>query len=63
MLTNRAAPHARVVPVLTVADVRVAVAFYTDVFGFGHQWVVTQTLVDTAPSEAWAARPVVPRSS
>jgi uncharacterized glyoxalase superfamily protein PhnB len=31
---NRSAPHARVVPVLTVADVRAAVAWYTDVLGF-----------------------------
>ena len=34
MLTNRSAPHARVTPVLTVADVRSAVAWYTKVFGF-----------------------------
>ena len=34
MLTNRSAPHARVTPVLTVADVRAAVAWYTDVLGF-----------------------------
>jgi uncharacterized glyoxalase superfamily protein PhnB len=34
MLTNRSAPHARVVPVLTVADVRAAVAWYNEVFGF-----------------------------
>ena len=34
MLTNRSAPHARVTPVLTVADVRVAVAWYGEVFGF-----------------------------
>ncbi len=34
MLTNRSAPHARVTPVLTVADVRSAVAWYTQVFGF-----------------------------
>jgi uncharacterized glyoxalase superfamily protein PhnB len=34
VLTNRSAPHARVVPVLTVADVREAVAWYTEVFGF-----------------------------
>lgn len=34
MLTNRSAPHARVTPVLTVADVRAAVAWYMDVFGF-----------------------------
>lgn len=34
MITNRSAPHARVVPVLTVADVRAAVAWYADVFGF-----------------------------
>jgi uncharacterized glyoxalase superfamily protein PhnB len=31
---NRSAPHARVTPVLTVADVRSAVAWYTEVFGF-----------------------------
>jgi uncharacterized glyoxalase superfamily protein PhnB len=31
---NRSAPHARVTPVLTVADVRAAVAWYTEVFGF-----------------------------
>jgi uncharacterized glyoxalase superfamily protein PhnB len=31
---NRSAPHGRVTPVLTVADVRAAVAWYTDVFGF-----------------------------
>lgn len=31
---NRSAPHARVTPVLTVADVRAAVAWYSDVFGF-----------------------------
>jgi uncharacterized glyoxalase superfamily protein PhnB len=31
---NRSAPHARVTPVLTVADVRTAVAWYMDVFGF-----------------------------
>ena len=34
MLTNRSAPHALVVPVLTVADVRAAVAWYASVFGF-----------------------------
>jgi uncharacterized glyoxalase superfamily protein PhnB len=34
MLTNRSAPHARVTPVLTVADVRAAVAWYEKVFGF-----------------------------
>jgi len=34
VLTNRSAPHARVTPVLTVADVRAAVAWYTEVFGF-----------------------------
>jgi len=34
MLTNRSAPHAHVVPVLTVADVRAAVAWYAKVFGF-----------------------------
>ncbi|HEU0033956.1 MAG TPA: VOC family protein [Kofleriaceae bacterium] len=31
---NRSAPHARVVPVLTVADVRAAVTWYAAVFGF-----------------------------
>jgi len=34
MLNNRSAPHARVVPVLTVSDVRAAVAWYGSVFGF-----------------------------
>ncbi len=34
MLTNRSAPHARVTPVLIVSDVRAAVAWYADVFGF-----------------------------
>ena len=34
MLTNRSAPHARVTPVLTVADVRAAVDWYAEVFGF-----------------------------
>lgn len=34
MITNRSAPHARVTPVLTVADVRAAVAWYLEVFGF-----------------------------
>lgn len=34
MMTNRSAPHARVTPVLTVTDVRAAVAWYADVFGF-----------------------------
>lgn len=34
MLLNRSAPHARVTPVLTVADVRAAVAWYGEVFGF-----------------------------
>jgi uncharacterized glyoxalase superfamily protein PhnB len=34
MLMNRSAPHARVVPVLTVSDVRAAVAWYAKVFGF-----------------------------
>jgi uncharacterized glyoxalase superfamily protein PhnB len=34
MLTNRSAPSARVVPVLTVADVRAAVEWYGRVFGF-----------------------------
>jgi uncharacterized glyoxalase superfamily protein PhnB len=34
MLTNRSAPRAHVVPVLTVADVRAAVAWYASVFGF-----------------------------
>ncbi len=31
---NRSAPNARVTPVLTVADVRAAVAWYIEVFGF-----------------------------
>jgi PhnB protein len=31
---NRSAPHARVVPVLTVSDVRAAVAWYERTFGF-----------------------------
>jgi len=34
MLTNRSAPHARVVPVLIVHDVRDAVAWYGEVLGF-----------------------------
>jgi uncharacterized glyoxalase superfamily protein PhnB len=34
MRINRSAPHARVVPVLTVSDVRAAVAWYSKVFGF-----------------------------
>jgi uncharacterized glyoxalase superfamily protein PhnB len=34
MLTNRSAPHAHVVPVLTVSNVRAAVTWYGDVFGF-----------------------------
>jgi uncharacterized glyoxalase superfamily protein PhnB len=34
MLTNRSAPHACIVPVLTVRDVRAAVAWYGEVFGF-----------------------------
>jgi uncharacterized glyoxalase superfamily protein PhnB len=34
MLKNRSAPHARVVPVLTVTDVRGAVDWYARVFGF-----------------------------
>lgn len=34
MLMNRSAPHARVVPVLTVRDVRAAVAWYAEVLGF-----------------------------
>lgn len=34
VLVNRSAPHARVTPVLTVADVRAAVAWYSEVFGF-----------------------------
>jgi uncharacterized glyoxalase superfamily protein PhnB len=34
MLTNRSAPHARVTPVLIVADVRAAVEWYADVFRF-----------------------------
>jgi len=34
VLTNRSAPHALVVPVLTVADVRAAVAWYVEVLGF-----------------------------
>ncbi len=34
VLTNRSAPHARIAPVLTVADVRAAVAWYGEVFGF-----------------------------
>ena len=33
MLRNRSAPDARVTPVLTVADVRAALAWYADVFG------------------------------
>jgi len=32
--TNRSAPHSLVTPVLTVADVREAVAWYGEVFGF-----------------------------
>jgi uncharacterized glyoxalase superfamily protein PhnB len=34
MRFNRSAPHARVVPVLAVSDVRAAVAWYSDTFGF-----------------------------
>jgi PhnB protein len=34
VLLNRSAPHARVVPVLTVADVRAAVAWYASAWGF-----------------------------
>jgi len=34
MLLNQSAPHARVVPVLTVGDVRTAVAWYGRVLGF-----------------------------
>lgn len=34
MILNRSAPHACVTPVLTVHDVRAAVAFYRDAFGF-----------------------------
>ena len=34
MIMNRSAPHARVTPVLTVSDVRAAVAWYAEVFGF-----------------------------
>src|SRR6185369_8793043 len=33
MLKNRSAPHARIVPVLTVRDVRAAVVWYVEVFG------------------------------
>jgi PhnB protein len=33
MLKNRSAPHARIVPVLIVRDVRAAVAWYGEVFG------------------------------
>jgi uncharacterized glyoxalase superfamily protein PhnB len=34
MLTNRSAPHAHLVSVLTVSDVRAAVGWYGTVFGF-----------------------------
>jgi uncharacterized glyoxalase superfamily protein PhnB len=34
MIKNRSAPHARVTPVLTVADVRAAVAWYGNAWGF-----------------------------
>ena len=34
MLTNRSAPHVRLVPVLTVRDVREAVSWYGEVLGF-----------------------------
>ena len=34
MLRNRSAPHALITPVLIVADVRAAVAWYAKVFGF-----------------------------
>src|SRR5688500_521263 len=34
MLTNRSAPHAHVVPILTVANVRPAVVWCARVFGF-----------------------------
>lgn len=34
VITNRSAPHARVTPVLTVSDVRAAVAWYVEVLGF-----------------------------
>jgi len=34
MLTNRSAPHARVVPILTVANVRASVTWCARVFGF-----------------------------
>ena len=33
-MLNRSAPHVRVTPVLTVSDVRAAVAFYGEAFGF-----------------------------
>ncbi|HEY0253256.1 MAG TPA: hypothetical protein VGC41_17100, partial [Kofleriaceae bacterium] len=33
MLKNRSAPSSRIAPVLTVADVRAAVAWYSQVFG------------------------------
>lgn len=33
MITNRSAPHARIVPVLYVADVRAAVEWYAEVLG------------------------------
>jgi uncharacterized glyoxalase superfamily protein PhnB len=33
MMQNRSAPQARIVPVLTVRDVRAAVAWYAEVFG------------------------------
>jgi uncharacterized glyoxalase superfamily protein PhnB len=34
MLTNRSAPHAHLVPVLTVSDVRAAVGWYARALGF-----------------------------
>jgi hypothetical protein len=41
MLLNRSAPHARVVPILTVGDVRAAVDWYGRAWGFverGGRW-------------------------
>jgi uncharacterized glyoxalase superfamily protein PhnB len=63
VLTNRSAPHARVTPVLVVADVRAAVAWYGEVLGFvehvriGERHRAQLGLPDGPPAELVVAEP------
>jgi hypothetical protein len=50
MLYNRSAPHDRIVPVLIVSDVRAAVMWYGNVFGFVEHVVSARATVRSSDS-------------